>query len=170
MSCTTFERALAEGPLSSAALSHMRSCASCLESAVAFDPENLFRSLGGEGLIPSGGADTFVSEIMQQIHMRQTEKTLRPAPAGLSRPYRWSAAAALVVMTLAAALSFAPWGSGPSPSGVVAKSERIAGPTLVRPVVEEYEATGATIVELPMESSSDARVVMVFDESLPVDL
>ncbi|MGH9459419.1 MAG: hypothetical protein ACRD2J_17430, partial [Thermoanaerobaculia bacterium] len=45
-----------------------------------------------------------------------------------------------------------------------------AAAPLERPVIESYDSPGAMIVEMPAEATGDIRLVMVFDESLPVDL
>ena len=39
-----------------------------------------------------------------------------------------------------------------------------------KPVVETYQAENATIVEVPIDRADDIKIVMIFDESLPVDL
>lgn len=169
MNCTELQTALGRGPLDVAALRHMRSCGPCLELAVAADPENLFRSLGGDELVPAGGVEAFASEVMQQVHLRQTERAIHPAKRLVSSPYRWSVAAALAAALVTGVLQFAP-ATSHSPAPTVSVAVAAPRPTLVRPVVEEYEATGATIIELPTEPASDVQVVMIFDESLPVDL
>ncbi len=168
MSCNQFERLLSSGPLSSEALAHMRICSSCLEQAVAADPENLFRSLGGEQLEPEGGTDQFVSEVMGQIHLREAETRLsrkREMPATA----RWSIAAALAVAVAGSALLYRPaLDQVPAMSRPSAAAAQLFDPSVTLPVVEEYSNGGATIVE--MASDSDLKVVMIFDESLPVDL
>lgn len=54
-----------------------------------------------------------------------------------------------------------------SPAVVVAQAQP---PVVDRPVIEQYDSAGATIVEVPAQNSSEIRLVMIFDESLPADL
>ncbi len=168
MTCAQFEAFLAAGPLPADALAHMRSCSACLETAVAADPENLFRSLGGEDLEPSGGIDQFVADVVQQVHLREAETRLtrrREMPAAA----RWSIAAALAVGVAGSSLLYRPsLNQAPVVSAPAVVASQVYDPSMTLPVVEEYSNGGATIVE--MASDSDLTLVMIFDESLPVDL
>lgn len=167
MRCNQFETLLTNGPLSTEALAHMRSCSSCLEKAIAADPENLFRSIGGQDLEPAGGIDPFVSDVMSQIHLREAESRLtrkREMPAAA----RWSIAAALAVGVAGASLLYRPSVNQVPALSAPAATAQLFDPSVTVPVVEEYSNGGATIVE--MASDSDLQVVMIFDESLPVDL
>lgn len=168
MNCAQFEVLLADGPLPADALAHMRSCSTCLEKAVAADPENLFRSLGGEDLEPSGGIDLFVFDVAQQIHVRQAETRLtrrREMPAAA----RWSIAAALAVGVAGSSLLYRPaLNQAPGVSAPAVVASQVFDPSMTLPVIEEYSNGDATIVE--MASESNLTLVMIFDESLPVDL
>lgn len=151
-------------------LDHLRECGDCLNHAVAIDPDYLFRSLGGE-MTPPGGIDAFVDGVMEQVHLRETEKKMdrRELPA----MYRWAMAATLTIATLGG-LRYQQ-GQSSTPGSVIAKAPQaslivpVKNSMEPRPVVESYESSSATIVEVPNQTS-DLKVVMIFDESLPADL
>jgi hypothetical protein len=165
MNCQSFRRALAAGdPLDGAALAHLRECGSCLEASAAADPFNIFRSLGGEDLVPPGGVDSFVGSVMDQVHFRDAERRLSPSRR-VPALVRWSMAAALALGLVSAALVYR---SEPATVAPVATVVPVSQPSISRPVVENYENPNATIVELA--SADDLQVVMVFDDSLPADL
>ena len=46
----------------------------------------------------------------------------------------------------------------------------VATTLTTKPIVDTYDSSTATIVEVPSEGANDVRVVMVFDEKLPADL
>lgn len=169
MSCDSFRRILRTGaPLEGDALAHMRACAACLEAAVAADPENLFRSLGGQEMTPPGGVEHFVQSVMDGVQVRRTESRLsnvRAFPAWS----RWAAAAVLGTGLIGAALVYQPQ-PPVVPTAAIQKPAPAAQVAIAasRPVVENYENSNATIVQLA--SNDDMQVVMVFDESLPADL
>jgi len=150
-------------------LEHLRSCSDCLDHAVSVDPDYLFRSLGGE-MIPPGGVDDFVAGVMEQVHLRDTERKIMRR--GMPAVYRWAMAATLTVATLGG-LQYQRSHS-PAPVSLTAAMPT-NGIILVknqlepRPVVENYDSSSATIVEVPNQTS-DLKVVMIFDESLPADL
>ncbi len=52
------------------------------------------------------------------------------------------------------------------PSAVTPVATKFA----TKPIVDTYDSSTATIVEVPSEGANDVRVVMVFDEKLPADL
>lgn len=172
MKCEIFRDELREGIDSPEGRAHVRVCANCLEHAVDVDPEYLFRSLGGDDLVPPGGVDSFVDDVMQQIHVRSHEQSLGrtvrfPAIA------RWSIAATFAVAILSAAIWYRPAVDAPAPAAVaVATAQPVVEQRVdvTRPVVENYESSNAMIVEVPTESDSDMKIVMIFDESLPVEL
>jgi hypothetical protein len=149
-------------------LAHLRACVDCRLEAVQVDADYLFRALGGEDLVPDGGVDAFVEGVMSSIATRQTERATT-SRSRMSAWQRWSIAAALAlavgsvlaVRTLESPLA-------PAATPVAAISPKIG----VEPVavIASYDAAGATIVELPAETSLEPKIVMVFDETLPVDL
>jgi uncharacterized protein (DUF2126 family) len=146
-------------------LAHLRSCDACLNFIAEADPISMFSSIGGEDLTPPGGVDAFVADVMQQVQVSEKRRVLRHS--WVSTSYRWAVAATLMV----AGLSYV--GSHRSLGTASVGSPRIAqrlAPELTRPVVEDYENSSATIVEVPSQGSEDFKVVMIFDESLPVDL
>ena len=151
-------------------LEHLRKCDTCLDYAVSADPDNFFRALGGEELVPAGGVDAFASDVMSQIRVREAE-----APAArrfLMAPKRLAAAAAIIVAISGGWITWerrtnVETGFSPSPR---AEARHHIRPVTTKPVVETYQSANATIVEMPSQGSSDASVVMIFDDSLPADL
>lgn len=170
MTCAAFRAELRTDHLSAEALAHMRSCTSCLEAAVAADPENLFRSLGGGEILPPDGVDSFATDVMQEVRLRTTERSMRRTR--FTPLVRWSAAAALALV-IGGITWTRWWGVGlrptqeqpkaASPIATVAESANLS-------IIESYEETGAMLVELPGQEGDDIKVVMIFDETLPVDL
>jgi hypothetical protein len=150
----------------------MRACAACLNHAISVDPELMFRGLGGE-IEPDGGVDAFVEGVMHEIRFRKAERIVdarhRFAPA-----QRWAIAAAAVIAVVSGAMFWPRAGHVAvpgTPASVVASAPAaLVVPVSSRPVVESYGSAGATIVEVPSEETSDLKVVMIFDESLPADL
>ena len=59
--------------------------------------------------------------------------------------------------------------SGGQPPAAVLVAEHVS-PTTTKQIVETYESKDATIVEVPAAKAGDARVVMIYDETLPADL
>ena len=170
MTCESFRNTLQFDDRRPEVLEHLRGCDQCLDFAAGVDPDALFRAIGGEDAIPPGGLDNFVSEVMQQVHLRDRETSIAPRTV-VSWPYRWAAAA---VLTFGAASSLL-WNqhaalspSVPAVAMVRPSTARVA--TNARPAVEDYSSTSATIVEVPTEGASDVKIVMVFDESLPSNL
>jgi hypothetical protein len=174
MTCETFRSTFTAGDERPEILEHFRSCDACLELAVRTDPDVLFRALGGsDELIPPGGIDNFVGEVMQQIHVRGKESEMLHRRV-VAWPYRWAAAAA-VTFAILSTLTL----NDPRQHAVPAATKLAAArPTMMqtnitvpdRPAVENYSSDTATIVEVPNEGASDVKIVMVFDESLPSNL
>ena len=169
MSCEIFLSSMDAAELTADGLAHIRTCASCLSASVSANPDNLFRSLGGEELSPDGGIDAFVADVVQQVHIRRTEVSMEPSRRHVPLVYRWSLAAAVSAAVLTGFLQF---GVAPVEPTGARSSTPIAShsPLATRPVIESYQSEEATIVELPSDPSSNIQVVMVFDETLPVDL
>ena len=144
-------------------LEHLRGCDACLDHAMAVDPDNFFRAIGGQELVPPGGVDAFASDVMTQIRLRHTEGSV--ARRLLIAPRRLAAAAAVVIAIGISALVYDRNTTRPAapPAAPVVQ-------LAMKPVVETYDSTGATIIEVPVEGENDTQVVMIFDESLPADL
>lgn len=178
MTCESFRASLAPGTESPAVLEHLRHCDRCLDFAAMADPDMMFRAIGGAEFVPPGGIDAFVDGVMQQVRVREAES----AVAASAVPF-WSRRLA-VAATVAAAMSgavligrinqtaiHAPIQIARAP--LTAAARALPAELTTRPVVETYEssdAQNATIVELPAEQADDVKIVMIFDENLPVDL
>lgn len=165
ISCQTFRSRLQPGSNDPEVLEHLRGCDACLDHAMAVDPDNFFRAIGGGEMEPDGGVEAFASGVMAQIRLRQTEGSV--ARRLLIAPRRLAAAAAIIV---AAGLSVLVYDNAQktAPLTVSAAVRPVALAT--KPVVETYDSKDATIVEVPIEGKNDPQVVMIFDESLPADL
>jgi hypothetical protein len=165
ISCETFRARFAAGTEDPALLEHLRSCDACLNFAVDEDGDVLFRAIGGGELVPPGGVDAFVDDVMRSVQIRSAESTMS------SRGVTWPRKLALAA-TVAMAISGGAWihehntiGYAPAPPPPIQRAARV----VPKPVVENYESPKATIVEMPAEGEN-VKVVMVFDESLPADL
>ena len=165
ITCQTFRSRLQPGSTDAEVLEHLRNCDACLDHAMAIDPENFFRAIGGEEMVPPGGVDAFASGVMAEIRLRQTEGSV--GRRMLIAPRRLIAAAAIV-----AAIGISFFASQTSLQSVPAPQSAAARPVQLatKPVVETYDSRNATIVEVPTEGKNDPQVVMIFDESLPADL
>lgn len=174
MTCQNFRARLQPGTTNPDLLEHLRHCDACLDFAMSVDPDLFFRSIGGDELVPPGGVDAFVSDVMSQVRVRTAETSLVP-----HRTYSvWQRLA--IAATVAAGITGATlaWRFEQSrqvvpPSGAVAVAAR---PVLARPIptatksfVETYSSHDATIVEMP-DNGSDTKIVMIFDDKLPADL
>jgi hypothetical protein len=165
ISCQTFRSRLQPGSTDVEVLEHLRGCDVCLDHAMAIDPDNFFRAIGGEEMEPPGGVDAFASDVMAQIRLRQTEGSV--ARRLLTAPRRLAVAATIIVALgvsfFASQMSFQRL---PPASAAIVRPVQFA----TKPVVETYDSKDATIVEVPTEGKNDPQVVMIFDESLPADL
>lgn len=171
MACQNFRDVLRPGTDDPELLAHLRHCDSCLDQAMTVDPDLFFRAVGGDDLVPPGGVDAFVGDVMAQVRVRAAETSLTS-----HQPLRiWQRLA--IAATVATGISGATLAyrlesrSIPKPSAVVAvvKAPAHFNPTATKSFVETYSSHDATIVELPNDGS-DAKVVMIFDEKLPADL
>jgi hypothetical protein len=173
MTCHYFRAHLQPATTDAAMLEHLRHCDACLDFAMSVDPDLFFRSIGGEDLVPPGGIDAFVGDVMAQVRVRGAETSLAP-----HRPVRvWQRLA--IAATVAAAVT--------SATLVYRSEHRVAAqqpvaqtllsvhpakphPALAtKSFVETYSSHDATIVEMPSDGS-DTKVVMIFDDKLPADL
>jgi len=165
MTCQTFRSRLQPGTTDAEVLEHLRNCDACLDHAMAIDPDNFFRAIGGEEMEPPGGVDAFASGVMAQIRMRKTEGSV--ARRMLVSPRRLAAAAAIILAIGISFFASQTYQSVPAPRATAA---RPVVQFATKPVVETYDSKDATIVEVPREGKNDPQVVMIFDESLPADL
>ncbi|HEX6177929.1 MAG TPA: hypothetical protein VF057_06185 [Thermoanaerobaculia bacterium] len=168
MTCEAFRSRFAPATEDAALLEHLRSCDACLAIAVEKDPDVLFRAVGGGDVIPPGGVDAFVGDVMREVRLRQTQSTVETKPASWTRRLAIAATVALAITT---ATSVYLNNRIPATAPVnVARATFAVPQAAPRPAVEMYDSESATIVEVPAEASADVKVVMVFDESLPADL
>ena len=169
MTCEVFRSRFAPATEDTEILEHLRSCESCLAFAAESDPDVIFRSLGGDDLVPPGGVDAFVSDVMREVHLRKTERTL-----GSHGPRGWMrrlAIAAALTATLFTTLLYQRDQSVPSaPVAKTVVSQPVIVQASARPVIETYKSDSATIVEVPTEGVEDVQLVMIFDDTLPADL
>ncbi|HEX3583349.1 MAG TPA: hypothetical protein VH087_16385 [Thermoanaerobaculia bacterium] len=173
-SCLEFRSLFHAGTNDPALLDHLRSCDPCLDYAAHLDPDVMFRAIGGEELVPPGGVDAFVEDVMRAVHVRSKEDVVE-SHHPLSWTRRLAVAATVAASVIGATLVYEherqplPLRGAevaavmPHPAVVQAKLE-------TKPVVETYSSANATIVEVPSESAGDTKIVMVIDDKLPADL
>jgi hypothetical protein len=176
IACESFRARFVAGTDEPALLAHLRVCDRCLDLAAHTDPDVMFRALGGDELLPPGGVDAFVDDVMQQVRVRAAETTVG-ARNVVSWPRRLAVAATLAAGITGAMLYRSATNAVVAPSKPIvidaALRPKEARPALTtKPVVETYESDNATIVELPDEEAGgdDVKIVMIFDENLPADL
>ena len=174
ISCLNFRAGFRPGTDDAEVLAHVRACDACLDWAAGVDPDILFRSIGGGELIPPGGVDAFVSDVMREVHLRSTESTLLGHRMPLSWTRRLAIAATVAAGITGAALVYQRDRQAPAivPGPVVSRPVAAVSPLrrTTKPVVESYDSKQATIVEVPTEGNGDTQIVMIFDEKLPADL
>ena len=172
ISCQTFRARLQPGTSDAEVLEHLRRCDGCLDFAVETDPDNFFRALGGDEMVPPGGVDAFVDDVMAQVRGRQTETAIEPRRPAFTHVRRL-AIAATIVLAVTSGLLISNHQPVQVPAGLTARRTQDSGlrtALVTKPVVESYDSKNATIVEVPSEAKDDVQVVMIFDESLPADL
>ena len=167
ITCREFRDQFAPDTSDARLLEHVRTCDACLDFAAHVDPDIMFRAIGGGELLPPGGVDAFVNDVMQQVRVRSAANVV-------AIPSRWSwrrlsAAAAIVAGITAGAIVYERGRVAPNPASVP-RIVPVATNLTTKPVVETYESEKATIVEVPASDIGSAQVVMIFDESLPSDL
>lgn len=172
ITCQTFRANLQPNESDPELLFHLRTCDLCIEHAVAVDPDNFFRLLGGEEMVPAGGIDAFASDVMSQIRLREAETSL-DAHRVLSWPRRMAIAATVAAGVTGATIAYhmqqlVPTASAGRPSVEAAAGQPLSAKILTtKPIIETYQSQNATIVEVPADG---ANVVMIFDDKLPADL
>ena len=173
MTCGEFRSLLPRtGPEDPMLLDHLRFCESCLDHAVHIDADLMFRAVGGGEMIPPGGVDAFVDDVMHAVELRAKEGEL--APRRISRWTRRLAVAALLAsgVTGGALMYQAGRTARPEVGAAVlaARTVHSAEKKATNPVVDTYSSSGATIVEVPSDATDQTKIVMVIDDSLPADL
>jgi len=170
INCQTFRANLRPNESDPELLAHLRACDACLDHAVTVDPDNFFRLLGGEEMVPPGGVDAFAADVMAQVRLREAETSLE-ARRVLSWPRRLAIAATVAAGVTGSVIAWqmqhlAP--AAPMAHPAVTVALRPADNMLTtKPVIETYQSKNATIVEVPTDGAS---VVMIFDDKLPADL
>jgi len=171
ITCTTFRAEFEPATEKAEILAHVRTCDACLDYAASIDPDIMFRAIGGDELIPPGGVDAFVGDVMREVRLRSTENATHRVVAW---PRRLAVAATLVAGITGGALV---WERGRATAPVLTPIPiaRIAPQPVVvalasKPVIEKYDSDSATIVEMPTGSATDAQIVMIIDDKLPADL
>jgi len=175
MNCEIFRSTFHADTENAALLAHLRTCDRCLDHAASIDPDVMFRALGGDDLVPPGGIELFVDDVMRQVRVRDTEKkvtAIRHRPVSWTR--RLAIAATLATAVTSASLVYRHNSAIPSTMMTGIKRAAIAthpAELVTKPVVATYESESATIVEMPNEQNDDnVKIVMIFDENLPADL
>jgi hypothetical protein len=174
MTCHYFRGHLQPGTADAALLEHLRHCDACLDFAMSVDPDLFFRSLGGDELVPPGGIDAFVGDVMSQVRVRNAETALVPHRT-VSAWQRWAIAATVAAGVTGATLAYRYEHPAPAPQNVaqtrlsVRSAKPHPAPTATKSFVETYSSHNATIVEMPSDGS-DTKIVMIFDDKLPADL
>ena len=174
MTCHYFRANLQPGTADAALLEHLRHCDACLDYAMGIDPDLFFRSLGGDELVPPGGVDAFVGDVMSQVRVRNAETSLAPHHT-VSAWQRWAIAATVAAGVTGATLAYRYEHAAPAPQNVaqtllsVRAAKPRPAPTATKSFVETYSSHNATIVEMPSDGS-DTKIVMIFDDKLPADL
>ncbi|HEX7154726.1 MAG TPA: hypothetical protein VF618_24785 [Thermoanaerobaculia bacterium] len=161
-------------------LEHLRACDACLDHAAGIDPDVIFRAIGVEEMVPPGGVDAFVDDVMRQVRVREAEATVdsHPARPVLTPVLTWTRRLAIAA-TLTGAISGATmfyFRAPASSQGVHIPTVAMLRPAATtsvalvsQPAIERYDSNNATIVEVPAETA-DTQIVMIFDEDLPADL
>ena len=139
-------------------------------NCLGVDPDLFFRALGGEELVPPGGIDAFVGDVMSQVRVHDAEVAITPRHA-VSAWQRWAIAATAVVGITGATVAYRYEHQAPAvqPAHIIAAAKPHPKPTATKSFVETYSSHDATIVEMPNDGS-DTKVVMIFDDKLPADL
>lgn len=173
MSCSGFRAGFHAGTNDPVLLRHLRTCDACLDFAAHVDADIVFRALGGEEMVPPGGVDAFVGDVMHAVRLRGTEGTLA-FRGEITWTRKLAIAAALAVGITGGSIVYQIERSQTThPSQLADRPGAHAAiqvPLTTKPVVQTYSSANATIVEVPNEGASDTQVVLIVDENLPADL
>jgi hypothetical protein len=174
ITCQQFRANLQPGTTDSGLLEHLRHCDACLDFSISIDPNLFFRSIGGGKLVPPGGVDAFVGDVMSQVRVRSAETSLAPRRF-VSAWQRMAIAATVAAGVTSATLVYRSEHSIPAPRHVaqtllsVQRATPHPAALATKSFVETYSSHDATIVEVPNDGS-DTKIVMIFDDKLPADL
>jgi len=168
ISCDVFRAQFTASTEDAELLEHVRVCDQCLPTALSIDPDILFRSMGSDNLLPPGGLDAFVGDVMREVRLRSTETTMARRPVSWMRRLAVAATIAMGIVGGTAMYRFER-SFAPVPLSIQ-RAALYQTNFLSKPVIENYDSQSATIVEVPTEGVEDVKVVMVFDETLPADL
>lgn len=171
ISCDSFRTRFHVNTDDAALLEHLRSCDRCLDFAAHADPDVMFRALGVGEMVPPGGVDAFVGEVMQQVRVRGAEATVASKRV-VAWPRRLAMAAALATAVFGATLVRTPQATidlSPIQRASI-RTFTTQRALTTKPVVASYDSQNATIVEVPTAEADDVKIVMIFDENLPADL
>lgn len=163
MTCDSFRAQFVPASDDAAMLEHIRSCDTCLNFAVERDDDVLFRALGGGDMVPPGGVDVFVDDVMREVRLRGTENTVSRSVANW--PRKLAVAAALTAVLAGSTFVYEHRPTPAIGSPIIHHQFKTAS----KPVIQSYDSQKATIVEVPSEGEN-VTLVMVFDDSLPADL
>ena len=169
ITCRQFRASIHPGTTDAALLEHLRHCDARLDHAMSIDPDLFFRSIGGEELVPPGGVDAFVGDVMSQVRVRSAETSLAPHHSNVWRRFAIAATVAAAITSATLAYRYEHRAPAPQPAHLVAAVKPRAAVTATKSFVETYSSHNATIVEVPNDGN-DAKVVMIFDDTLPADL
>lgn len=167
MTCDVFRAQFTAGSNDPAVLEHLRSCDACLNFAVERDGDVLFRSIGGADLVPPGGVDAFVDDVMHSVHIRSAESSM--SSRGVTWPRNLALAATVAATIAGAGLVYEKSHAPAVAPGPAIAEHHVKKALTPKPVIESYDSQKATIVEMPTDRE-DVKVVMVLDDSIPADL
>ena len=167
ISCDLFRARFEASTEDAVLLEHVRNCDGCLAAALPVDPDILFRAVGGDDLVPPGGVDAFVGDVMREVRLRSTETSMERQPLSWTRRL---AIAATIAIGVLGGVAFYQFERTPAAAPLNVARASMRGNLTSRPSVEAYDSQSATIVEMDTEGAADVKVVMVFDETLPADL
>ena len=170
ISCDAFRTRFHVSTDDAVVLDHIRTCDRCLDFAASVDPDVMFRALGGGDMIPPGGVDAFVDDVMRQVRVRGAETAIEARPH-VSITRRFAIAATIAAAVTGATLVYR-YENAPAVAPTAIATAKLTPKTLTtKAVVETYDSENATIVEVPsQEAGDDVKIVMIFDENLPADL
>jgi hypothetical protein len=174
ISCAEFRAQFQSGTDDAAMLQHLRACDPCLDHAAHLDPDVMFRAIGGGEIVPPGGVDAFVADVMNAVHLKSAEGAIVRRPV-MSWTRKLAIAAALGVGVTGATIVYQfEHGPAAKPGQSVAAVRtpiRSEISLTTKPIVQSYSSSNATIVEVPAENANDStQIVMIVDENLPADL
>lgn len=175
ISCDAFRTRFHASTDDAVLLDHIRTCDRCLDFAATIDPDVMFRALGGEDMIPPGGVDAFVDDVMRQVRVRGAETTIEARPR-MSITRRLAIAATIAATVTGATIAYR-YERAPAAvpaqvtSAPVTPKVFTTKALITKATVETYDSQNATIVEVPsQQAGDDVKIVMIFDENLPADL